>query len=184
MATVKSKSNMAAFTVLADRMHELAGKQVSAGWFKTAKYENGTPVAYVASIQEFGVASKSIPPRPFMRPTIAAKTPEWRKIVEQGAKQILKGTQTIDGVLGQLGQSASDGIKESIIAVTAPPLSPITLELRAMKRKGIEITGKTVGEAAHNVAQEGYVTPDVSTKPLVDEGIMLATATFLVEDVK
>ncbi len=35
------------------------------GWFESAKYDDGTPVAGVAAIQEFGSAKNRIPPRPF-----------------------------------------------------------------------------------------------------------------------
>ena len=36
-------------------------------------YEDGTPVAYVAAIQEFGAPAVNIPARPFMQPTVRQK---------------------------------------------------------------------------------------------------------------
>jgi hypothetical protein len=54
MPTVK-RSNPNAFATLSTRCKELASKVAKAGWPKAAYYEDGTSVAYVATIQEFGV---------------------------------------------------------------------------------------------------------------------------------
>ena len=48
------------------------------GWFEGAKYEDGTPVAYVAAIQEYGFVN--IPPRSFMRTTVQEKKEAWKKL--------------------------------------------------------------------------------------------------------
>lgn len=53
MVEIKRK-NPGAFETLRSRIKELDGKVAKAGWFESSKYEDGTPVAYVASIQEFG----------------------------------------------------------------------------------------------------------------------------------
>ena len=53
MATIK-QSNPKAFEVLAQGLGELDGVIGRAGWFETSKYEDGTPTAYIAAIQEFG----------------------------------------------------------------------------------------------------------------------------------
>lgn len=49
------RSNPGAFKVLIDRVDGIDQKISKAGWFASSKYEDGTPVAYVASIHEFGV---------------------------------------------------------------------------------------------------------------------------------
>jgi hypothetical protein len=180
MATVKS-SNSGGFEILARRLKELDGKQAKVGWLD-GNYEGGVPVAYVASIQEFGVPEKSIPARPFMRPSIAENEGVWRKTMEFAATAILKGKSTIDDAMQIIGAKAKSDIMKQIVGVTAPPLSPITIELRAMRRQGIKITGKTVGEAARKVNEEGYKPPNVSTKPLDDTGLMIDKLTYLVED--
>lgn len=54
MPTIR-RSNPGAFETLRTRLKELDGKVAKAGWFETSKYEDGTPVAYIAAIQEFGV---------------------------------------------------------------------------------------------------------------------------------
>ena len=171
-----------AFETLLGRLKELDGVETKVGFFPSAKYEDGTPVAYVASIQEFGYGP--IPPRPFFRRTIAEQMKAWAGYAAQGAKAILEGTRTARDVMGGLGERAQEDVKETINRITSPPLSPITLELRAMKHKNpnLKITAKTVGEAARRVRQPGYVldagTPD---KPLIDTKNMITTLTHVTE---
>lgn len=176
------RGNPKGFETLAARLKELDGIETRVGWFPSAKYENGTPVAYVAAIQEFGHGP--IPPRPFFRPTIMAEENNWRQYAAQGARAVLKGAATAHDVMDGLGERAQEDVKETINQITAPPLSPITLELRAMKHKnpGLKITGTLVGEVARKVRQPGYQlasgTPD---KPLIDSKLMITTLTHTTE---
>lgn len=135
------------------------------GWFKDAKYpdKNSTPVAYVATIQEFGYPAGNIPPRPFMRTTIREKQVEWKRIAEQQSKQILKGSTNMTGALELLGQKAAGDVREKITQITTPPLKESTIQARLAKRRD----KKTMG---------------LLTKPLIDTGLMLATLTNTVED--
>lgn len=106
-------------------------KCVKVGYFKSAKYPNGTPVAYVATIQEYGDPSHNIPPRPTMRPAVAHNRNNWRAIARDGAKQMLSGDLTVDQVLDRLGSVAAGNIKEEIINKISPPLKESTLRARA-----------------------------------------------------
>lgn len=49
-----TRKNPKAFAEIVNRLKELDGTSAKAGWFATSKYEDGTPVAYVAAIQEYG----------------------------------------------------------------------------------------------------------------------------------
>lgn len=133
------------------------------GFFETSKYEDGTPVAYVATIQEYGAPERGIPPRPFMRPTIAEKQNEWKGLAEQGARAMLDGKATGEQVLEVIGLKAAGDIRKAISAVTTPALKPATVaaRLRGYKDK------QTVGSL---------------TKPLVHTGVMLNAVTSVVED--
>jgi hypothetical protein len=177
-----SRSNPKGFEVLITRLKELDGIETKVGFFPSAKYEDGTQVAYVASIQEFG--SGPIPPRPFFRPTITAEQANWSNYAAQGAKAVLAGRLTAFQVMDGLGERAQEDVKETINQITSPPLSPITLELRAMKYKNpdLKITGRLIGEVAAKVRQPGYVlasgTPD---KPLIDTKTAITTLTHTTE---
>jgi hypothetical protein len=181
VATVK-RSTPKCFEALELRLKELARVETAVGWFPGARYENGTPVAMVASVQEFG--SGPIPPRPFFRTTITDQKAAWAGFADLGARAILRGTHTAYDVMDALGELAQEDVKETINQITAPPLSPITLELRAMKHKdpALKVTGKTVGIAASRVKQPGYkLAAGTPTKPLVDTKLLITTLTHVTE---
>lgn len=177
-----TRSNPKAFATLENKLKELEGVQTKVGWFKGSKYPDGTPVAMAAAANELGHGKT--PPRPFMRPTAIKERGKWGEVVASGAKQVLKGETTIEKVMDTIGVVAEGDVLQAIVDITTPPLSPITIQLRAMKKRdpNLKITGKTVGEAAAIVHKPGYTQPTgVSTKPLNDTGHMLATLTHIVE---
>lgn len=131
------------------------------GFLEGATYPNGTPVAMIAAIQEFGAPRARIPPRPFFRNMIAAKKGEWGPAVAG----LLKDHSPKEA-LAIAGESIGGQLRQSIIDTNTPPLSPITLMLRKMRGEGVVITGKQVGIAAARVAA-GESTAGVSTKPLI-----------------
>lgn len=110
-------------------MEGLAGAAGKVGWFETAAYKDGTPVAYVATIHEFGTSR--IPARPFMRPAVAEYGPQWVQQIGEGAKAALRGSVSARDVLEIVTLRAAGDVAKSITAVTSPALSPATV-----KRKG------------------------------------------------
>ena len=52
---------------------EFNGLVAQIGFPSGQHYPDGTNVAYVAAIQEFGAPAVNIPPRPFMQPTVKAQ---------------------------------------------------------------------------------------------------------------
>ncbi|MGJ0509056.1 MAG: hypothetical protein ACR652_18435 [Methylocystis sp.] len=133
------------------------------GFFPSSKYEDGTPVAYVAAIQEFGSPAQGIPPRSFMRSTIAEKSPEWRAIADQGSRAMLNGNATGEQVLEAIGLKAAGDIRETISKLTTPALKPATVAARLSKRADKQTVG-------------------LLTKPLVDTGTLLNAVSSAVED--
>jgi hypothetical protein len=183
MATV-TRSNPRGFEVLLGKLKELNGIESRVGWFPSARYEDGTPVALAASVNEFGHGP--IPPRPFFRPTIAAEQQAWAGYAAQGAKAVLNSKLTGFQVMDGLGERAQEDVKETINQITSPPLSPITLELRAMKHMdpNLRVTASVVGQVAAKVRQPGYKlasgTPD---KPLIDSKLLINSLTHTTESV-
>lgn len=135
-------------TVALEGLGDLIGKT---GYFETAKYTDGTPVAYVATIQEFGYPAGGIPARPTMRPTADQKRDEWAETMRLGAKAALNGDMTPRDALERLTLRAAGDVSAAIQAVTTPALSPET------------------------IARKGFA------KPLVDTGLMLRSPTGIVE---
>lgn len=161
---------------LTQRLKELEKVEARAGWFESAKYDDGTPVAKVALIQEYGAPKRSIPPRPFLRPTIAEKKEEWTKDASEVVKGVLFGHLEPEQGMTVIAQKAAADIRQTISKIRNPPLSPVTLLLRQWKKEGREINGRTVGEAAKAVA-DGKRAEGVSTQPLNETGYMIATCT-------
>lgn len=140
---------------------DLKSKQVRVGWFDTAKYEDGTPVAYVATIHELGYPAGGIPARPMMRPTVQEKASEWKDTLAAGSRQVLNGGMTADQMLGQFGMMVAGNISETIAGIHKPALTDSTIAARDRKRK----------------------SPGVSVKPLVDTGLLIQSVSSKVEDV-
>lgn len=137
-------------------LNDLVGK---VGFFEAAKYPDGTPVAYVASIQEFGSSAQNIPPRPFMRPAVAANSDKWAKAFGKGANAILKGRFTAAQVMASVCEDAAGEVRKAIAAVNNPPLAESTV---AARRRGYA-DKKTTGSL---------------TKPLVATGLMVASVSY------
>lgn len=155
----------------------LNGGQQAVGWFESAKYESGAPVAGVAYVQEFGSDKRSIPPRSFFRTTAAEKKVEWAETSKSLAKAAANGKIKPEAVLELTGEAAAGHVRATISKITEPPLSQLTLLARMHRKEGGAVTGKTIGQFAKRVAEGPQQISGVSTKPLVDTAIMLNTLT-------
>ena len=140
--------------------------QLDVGFFEDAEYPDGTSVAMIAAIQEFGAPKKGIPPRPFFRTMVAAKADEWGPMLgalldhnDGDAKQSL----------GQLGEEIKADLKQSIVDTNSPANSPVTDLLKQRFPMGGQ-TFKDVMKARHDVANGVTAPPG---KPLVQTGQML-----------
>jgi len=124
---------------------EFEGMVAQIGFPSGINYEDGTSVAYVAAIQEFGAPAVNIPARPFIQPTVKEKQETWTKIIESQLPKVALGKMTAFDVLDLVGISAAADIQTKISSIYSPPNSPATLA----RKNG--------------------------TKPLVDTGLMLAS---------
>ncbi|PPA72653.1 hypothetical protein C4E15_29365 [Achromobacter spanius] len=141
-------------------LKDVGGKQIRVGFFPEAKYPDGTPVAYVAAIQEYGYPQGNIPARPFMRPTAEQKKAEWGRQIAGAVRGAIDGKVDVGQAFEALGARSAGDIARTISRVTTPPLKKTTLEARQARKK----------------------TPGVSKKPLVDTGQMIQSVSHVVED--
>jgi len=132
-----------------------------AGWFESAKYEDGTPVASVAIKQEFG-AMPIIPPRSFMRTAAAENKDNWASVISELSKEMVKGNISPENVMLGFGSIVAGDIRKKIASITDPPLADSTIKNRTSKRAN----NKKVGNL---------------TKPLVDSALMINTLTNIAE---
>jgi hypothetical protein len=171
------KVNLSALKKLSKQLKEADKKELQVGWFSSAKYDNNTPVAYVAALNEFGRNA-----RPFIRPAIAENKKDWNSTLNAALKQMLAGNLTPDKAMTILGLQVEGDIKQSIVSGDHAPLSPITLAIRRLKNDGVKINATLVGMVADAVARgetgPGQLgQPSGNTDPLRDTGYMLATIT-------
>ena len=152
---------------------------VEVGFLKGALYDDGTSVAMVAAIQEFGAPKVGIPPRPFFRTMVKEKSPEWPDAI--GDLLVANGYDA-EKTLGKTGEAIKGQLQEAISDTFEPPLSQVTLMLRKMRADdpSLVVTGKTVAEARKRVA-DGEIPSGVSTKPLVDSGHLLDSVDYNVK---
>ena len=135
---------------------EIDGLQVRVGFFPEAHYPDGTSVAYVATIQEFGYPQGNIPARPFMRPTAQDKRDEWSRQVAGAIVAAHKGDVQYSDALDQIGGSAAGDVALTIKSISTPPLDESTL--RSRRSRG--------NQSAH---------------PLIDTSLMFKSVTHKVE---
>lgn len=146
---------------LRKEMESINRAKLEVGFFDTAVYPSGVPVAYVASVHEFGWGP--IPARPFMRPTMNAERNTWQRNFLGGFKAVVNGQLTTQQVLDQMGMKISAQIKESISSVTSPALQESTIEARLRKlTAGVAATAK--GSIAKPLVATGQMLNSVDYK--------------------
>jgi hypothetical protein len=144
MAQVKGGDKLAAaLGAIAKKLER--GGTVEVGFLSDATYPDGTRVAMVAAIQDFGAPSRGIPPRPFFRNMVADKSGGWPDAISEN----LKATgYDVDKTLGQVGEGIKGQLQQSIVDFSGAPLAPATV-----KRKGSD---KQLVDTGHLLASVDY----------------------------
>ena len=91
------------------------------GFVDGAKYADGTDVASVAYYNEYG--TNRIPPRPFMRLTLANHGDQLARVVGK----FMSSGVPVEKVLSFLGEFTVNKIKEEIVKLDDPPNAPSTV---------------------------------------------------------
>lgn len=104
---------------------------VRVGFLEGSTYPDGTPVAMIAAIQNFGAPAMGIPPRPFFSNMIAAKSANWGPSLAR----ILQNTgYDVPKSLGQLGKGIAGQLRQSIVDTNEPPLAPATIAAKGFEK--------------------------------------------------
>lgn len=99
-------------------------QHVKVGILDNSKYPDGTSVATVAFMNEYGTSR--IPPRPFFRQTISEQKTNWTKL----AKDAIRMGYSIEHTLGLVGAQMQSDLQYSIMTWTTPPNAPYTIALK------------------------------------------------------
>jgi hypothetical protein len=149
MASVSGGSKMeAALRNLAERLGK--GAEVHVGFLEGATYPDGTPVAEVAAIQNYGAPAAGIPARPFFSNMIADKSPDWSKKFESVLKQADYDPAT---ALERMGEGIAGQLREEIVATNDPPLAPATIARKGSAKVLVD-TGQMLASVDKEVVSE------------------------------
>jgi hypothetical protein len=136
------------------------------GWFSGSSYPNGgPPVAYVASIHEFGYPEGNIPPRLGMRGVNRDERNAWSTLSQKLAREVVAGKRTPDAMMEAIGGKAAGDYRKHITGPIQPPLKPATVVAR-------------LGRYSHVSKKVISVTV---AHPLTDTKLLLNTLTNTVE---
>lgn len=128
-----------------------ANQELRVGFFATAKYPDGTPVAYVAAIHEFGADNAGrnhevvIPERPYFRDALETVVPQ---VTDHVRRRLDARTLDVGPLMDEIGLMVAEEVQDSITRLRQPENAESTI-----LRKG-------------------------SSNPLVDTGQMRASVTW------
>jgi hypothetical protein len=124
-------------------------KSVDVGIFAGAKYPDGTPVALVATVNEFGSEDGVIPERPAIRNANKSNEDNLVKIIKNNVDP---ETMVIDPVTaGRVGVAHESATKKSIVDLKDPPNAPSTVKAKAPKTNPLVNSGTYVRSVTHKV---------------------------------
>jgi hypothetical protein len=113
----------------------------------------------------------------YMKNLIENEKRNWVELCKNGAIKILEGKISSKTFLNMFGLRVSGQISKAIANVYTPPLSVVTLMARKLRRKNKAVN---IGELRQKLAKGDVDISGVSTKPLVDTGLMISTVTHIV----
>jgi hypothetical protein len=150
---VVENTKLAGMKALADRIARLGRAQVLVGIPEGKTEADGTSLALVAAVNEFGSADGRIPERPAFRRGLgsAGARAAYRRLNQRNLKRVADGTMDGRAALGQLG------------------LLGVSLVQREIR------DGHFTPNAPSTIARKG------SDKPLVDSGQLIGGISFKIE---
>lgn len=128
------------------------GNAVRVGFLEGATYPDGTSVALVAAVNEFGNPKNNQPPRPFFRNMIYAKSPGW------GANMasVLKAAgYDANLALERMGIGIAGQLQDNIRTFTTPELSPVTIAIKGFAKPLID-TGHMLNSVSYQVVHRDF----------------------------
>ncbi|AOM39549.1 hypothetical protein [Xenorhabdus hominickii] len=122
--------------------------------------DTGEPIAPYAAANEFG--TRNIPPRPFMRSTIANKSGEWGQAIGALLQGNAQDSDRVESAFNILGMTIVQDIKDTIEQGVSPPNHPTTVAAKAHKgraepNKTLIDTGSMQRAIAHEIIKGGGI---------------------------
>lgn len=128
---------------------------VNVGVPEGKREEDGTPVAMIAAVHEFGSPSQGIPERPFLRVAAQRNRQKYVRLNRINLVKILRGQATVDQALGQLGEMAKGDVQTEIRSGVFTPLKEATKKRKGSSRPLID-TGQMVQSIAWELGDKNH----------------------------
>lgn len=126
---------------------------VNVGVPEGKREEDGTPVAMIAAVHEFGSPSQGIPERPFLRVSVQRNRQKYIRLNRINLVKMLRGKATVDQALGQLGEMAKGDVQTEIRSGDFAPLKEATIKRKGSSRPLID-TGQMVQSIAWELGEK------------------------------
>lgn len=125
--------------------------KVRVGFLEGSRYPDGTSVALIAAINEFGQTRihPNQPPRPYFRRMIQEKSPEWPAAV---GNLLVANDYDAAKTLNLTGAAIAGQLQKSITDFTSPPLSPITIAKKGFDKPLVD-TGQMLKSVSYEVEE-------------------------------
>lgn len=133
---------------LEDAARGLRGERLlRVGFLENATYPDGTPVAMIAAIQEWGTVNGRIPSRPFFRTMIKQKQSEWGPAT---ANLLRTNGYDAQKTLHAVGFAIEGQLRDSIVNGGWVPNAPATVTRKGFDRPLID-TSNMLNSIDHEV---------------------------------
>lgn len=135
-----------------DEMEE--GVVVEVGVPATAEeYEDGTNLALVASVNEFGSDDGRIPERSYLRSTMDENEGHFSKLFEKVLVRVVQGKLTPEQALDVIGMDAASKVRRKIDNLKDPPNAEATIKMKSSSNPLVD-TGQLKQSIIHRVVKE------------------------------
>lgn len=149
-AKLLKSSDLKSFDELKRR---LIGERLVRVGFPQGKTEaDGTPVAMIAAVHEFGSPEQGITERSFMRSSIRANAQKYVRLNKVNLVRIVRGQLTADQALGQLGEMAKGDMQQTIRAGDFAPLKQATIDRKGSSKPLID-TSQMVQSVSYELGE-------------------------------
>lgn len=148
---VKDKGFAAAIA----RITASAKMAVTIGVHGDAGEEDGTPLAVIASANEYGTEDGHIPERSFIRSTVDEEMPNLKTIRNRVLVKVVAGQLTPRQAISLIGAYLQGKIQEKIASGVPPPNAPATIAAKGSSTTLID-TGRMRQAITYEVHEDGF----------------------------
>jgi len=129
-------------------------RRVLVGVPKGKAEEDGTSIAMIAVVHEFGSPERGIPERSFLRAGILGALPNLVRLNEANIKKIANGGFTALTALNQLGVMAAGAVQRQIVEGDYAPNAPATIKAKGSSKPLLD-SGQLRQSITYQIAAEG-----------------------------